>query len=453
MRRRDTERLVTPCTLGQTALLAGPVVEAHESPTIGIDANCAGHQSGRRRDRITRAVVLAVPQSREISPGLNCGLFARDASQSSPIDIRRAGIGKAKPVMDRRPAEGIDDASKAVTRNEFPHRFDRWPEIKRRILIALRAEVVFLPDQEDLHAEAWKVVEGRSLRHNPLPDDLHVIVARKRHRVLFDDHRASLSTRLDILHGPLEIINEKTLAATIGATTDAEGGRRAAELPAAGPLRLSKQCQAVFDFRMGWEREGPKRFLGKFEGLLQTDGYAAYDHVGGPGMVHAGCWAHARRKFFQALELNPKDQSAIGIVAQIDELFKVDRRAREQGPTPEARHAFRLVNSQPLLEEIRSRIEAARAAALPKSLLAKAANYTTSLWPRLNLFLQYPELELSNNWAENAIRPLALGRKNWIHIGSEEAGPRVAAIVSIIETCLVAQHSGSRLTWALSFRA
>ena len=125
----------------------------------------------------------------------------------------------------------------------------------------------------------------------------------------------------------------------------------------------------VFDFRMGREREGPKRFLGNFEGILQTDGYAAYDHVGGPKMVHAACWAHARRKFFQAVELNPKDQSAIGIVAQIDELFNVDRRAREQGLTTEARHALRLVNSQPLLEEIRSRIEAARAAALPKSLL------------------------------------------------------------------------------------
>jgi len=57
---------------------------------------------------------------------------------------------------------------------------------------------------------------------------------------------------------------------------------------------------------MGREREGPKRFLGKFQGLLQTDGYAAYDHAGGPGMVHAGCWAHARRKFFQAVELKPE---------------------------------------------------------------------------------------------------------------------------------------------------
>jgi len=70
-------------------------------------------------------------------------------------------------------------------------------------------------------------------------------------------------------------------------------------------------------------------------------------HVGGPKMAHAGCWAHARRKFFRAVELNPKDQSAIGIVAQIDELFKVDRRAREQGLTPDARRALRLVNFSP----------------------------------------------------------------------------------------------------------
>jgi len=76
----------------------------------------------------------------------------------------------------------------------------------------------------------------------------------------------------------------------------------------------------VFDFRLGREREGPKRFLGNFEGILQSDGYAAYDHVGGPKIVHAACWAHARRKFFQAVELNPQDQTAIGIVAQMDAL-------------------------------------------------------------------------------------------------------------------------------------
>ena len=68
-------------------------------------------------------------------------------------------------------------------------------------------------------------------------------------------------------------------------------------------------------------------------------------------------------------------------------------------------------------------------------MLAKACNYTLTLWMRLTRFLEYPELELSNNWAENAIHPVALGRKNWIHMGSEQAGPRVAAIVSIMEAC------------------
>ena len=191
----------------------------------------------------------------------------------------------------------------------------------------------------------------------------------------------------------------------------------------------------VFDFRMGREREGPRRFLGNFEGILQSDGYAAYDHVGGPNIVHAACWAHARRKFFQAVELNPKDQSAIGIVARIDELFGVDARARDQALSQEERQLLRLDKSKPLLEQIKTQIQTARSDALPKSALAKACNYTLTLWTRLSRFLDYPQLELSNNVAENSMRPVAIGRRNWIHIGSEQAGPRVAAIVSVVETC------------------
>jgi transposase len=191
----------------------------------------------------------------------------------------------------------------------------------------------------------------------------------------------------------------------------------------------------VFDFRLGREREGPKRFLGNFEGILQSDGYAAYDHVGGPKIVHAACWAHARRKFFQAVELNPQDQTAIGIVAQMDRLFEIEAEAREQVLSREDHHTLRLEKSKPLLDEIKSQIEVARLGALPKSVLAKACNYTLTLWTRLTRFLEHPVLELSNNLAENAMRPVALGRRNWIHIGSEDAGPRVAAIISIVETC------------------
>src|SRR3954471_11567004 len=82
----------------------------------------------------------------------------------------------------------------------------------------------------------------------------------------------------------------------------------------------------VFDFRLGRGRDGPQRFLGQFEGILQTDGYAAYEQVGGPRIVHACCWAHARRKFMEALKLRPEDRVATRIVARIDELFSIGRR-------------------------------------------------------------------------------------------------------------------------------
>jgi len=94
----------------------------------------------------------------------------------------------------------------------------------------------------------------------------------------------------------------------------------------------------VFDFRLGRGRDGPKRFLGQFEGILQTDGYAAYDQIGGPGMVHAACWAHARRQFFEAVQLNPRDPIATPIVARMDELFAVDADARRKALPTAARH-------------------------------------------------------------------------------------------------------------------
>jgi transposase len=192
---------------------------------------------------------------------------------------------------------------------------------------------------------------------------------------------------------------------------------------------------AVFEFRMGRDREGPKEFLGNYEGILQSDGYAAYHQVGGPKIVHAACWAHARRKFVDALKLNALDKGSIEIVDKMDQLFGVDRVARQTGLTLEARQALRNEESRPILEGIKFRIESARMDALPQSARTKACEYTLKLWTRLIRFLDYPELELSNNAAENSMRPVALGRKNWIHLGAKQAGPRVAAIISIVETC------------------
>src|SRR6202049_1762920 len=191
----------------------------------------------------------------------------------------------------------------------------------------------------------------------------------------------------------------------------------------------------VFDFRLGRGRDGPKRFLGQFEGILQTDGYSAYDQIGGPGMVHAACWAHARRQFYEAVQLNPRDPVATPIVARMDELFAVDAEARRKAFNVAVRHVRRQETARPLLDDIRSKIEAAQCVALPSSALNKACQYALTLWKKLTRFLEYPEPELSNNLAENSMRPVALGRKNWIHIGSPQAGPKVAAILSVVESC------------------
>jgi len=193
---------------------------------------------------------------------------------------------------------------------------------------------------------------------------------------------------------------------------------------------------AVFDFRMSRGREGPKQFLGAFAGILQTDDYIAYERgLGGSGMVHAACWSHARRHFVDAVKLNKQDAGSIRAVELMDKLFLIDAQAREEKMDHAARHVLRQEKAPPLLDEIREHILATSKTLLPRSKAAQACNYTLALWKKLTLFLEYPQLELSNNLAENSMRPVATGRRNWIHIGSPQAGPRVAAILSVIESC------------------
>jgi transposase len=191
----------------------------------------------------------------------------------------------------------------------------------------------------------------------------------------------------------------------------------------------------VFNFRLGRGREGPEQFLEQFNGILQTDGYAAYNHIGGPKMVHAVCWSHARRKFVDAVKLHPQDVAATRVVKRMDDLFAFDAEARAVKMDHAARHILRQQKAPALLDDIRAQILVAQKTALPKSATGKAANYTRALWSRLTRFLDHPELELSTNLAENSMRPIAVGRKNWIHLGSAQAGPKIAAIFSVVESC------------------
>lgn len=193
--------------------------------------------------------------------------------------------------------------------------------------------------------------------------------------------------------------------------------------------------ETVFEFRLGRGREGPQKFLGQWEGILQTDGYQAYDNIGGPKMLHVGCWAHARRKFVDAVKVNPQDAAAVKMVTRMDALFVVDREARQQQLSAEARLALRREHAESWAEEIRQECVALSKTALPKSALGQAAAYTLNQWPKLWRCFEHADVELSNNLAENSMRPVALGRKNWLHVGSAQAGPKVAAIISVVESC------------------
>jgi transposase len=193
--------------------------------------------------------------------------------------------------------------------------------------------------------------------------------------------------------------------------------------------------ETVFDFRMGRERDGPMKFLGQWEGILQTDGYQAYDRVGGPKLVHVGCWAHARRKFVDAVKVNKDDGEAFRMVERMDALFTVDRQAREMGLSAEERIEWRRNNAWQWAEEIHAKCVELAGTELPKSSLGKAVTYTRNMWIKLKRCLEHGEVELSNNLAENSMRPVALGRKNWLHVGSERSGPKVAAILTVVESC------------------
>jgi hypothetical protein len=152
-------------------------------------------------------------------------------------------------------------------------------------------------------------------------------------------------------------------------------------------------------------------------------------------MVHACCWSHSRRHFVDAVKLNKQDTDSIRTVELIDKLFLIDAQAREEKMNHAARHLLRQEKAPPLLDEIREHILATSKTVLPRSKAGQACNYSLALWKKLTCFLDHPQLELSNNVAENSMRPISIGRKNWIHIGSPQAGPRVAAILSVIESC------------------
>jgi transposase len=145
-----------------------------------------------------------------------------------------------------------------------------------------------------------------------------------------------------------------------------------------------------------------------------------------------GCWAHARRGFHEALG---ESRAAAWIIGQIGQLYAVEKHLREQNAGPQLRAALREWQSRPILARLRRALEVVRRRVLPKSLLGQAIDYALSRWEALTRYVADGRLEIDNNLCENAIRPTAVGKKNFLFVGHPQAGQRSAVIYSVLGSC------------------
>ncbi|QDV34420.1 Transposase IS66 family protein [Tautonia plasticadhaerens] len=188
---------------------------------------------------------------------------------------------------------------------------------------------------------------------------------------------------------------------------------------------------ALYDYTADRSRDGPERFLGDYRGYLQADAYSGYDRIYSRGVVEVGCWAHARRKFFDARTSDP--ERAHEALARIRLLYEVE--AAGKGRDEAGLLALRRERSVPLLDRLGTWLEEQARRVLPKSPIGGAIGYARSNWAALNRFTEAGFLSIDNNASERAVKPVAIGRKNWLFAGSEGGGRTAAILFSLASTC------------------
>ena len=191
---------------------------------------------------------------------------------------------------------------------------------------------------------------------------------------------------------------------------------------------------AVFDYQNSRSSRGPTAFLENFQGTLQTDGYTGYNELGKrEGVTLLACMAHARRYFDKALD---NDKSSAEYALQIiQQLYEIERHLKESGLNQKAIKEYRKEHALPILTSWKKWLDQQQLLLTPKSPIGKAVNYTLSLWSRLIKYINEGNYLIDNNRIENLIRPLALGRKNYLFAGSHDAAQRAAMMYSFFATC------------------
>ena len=191
---------------------------------------------------------------------------------------------------------------------------------------------------------------------------------------------------------------------------------------------------AFYDFTWKRNSEGPLRLLANYQGYLQADAAPAYDEVYAKlPITEVGCWAHARRKFKQAVRTSPKEASQV--MVWIGELYGIERSAKKKRLDDDQRRVLRQERARAILERIHQYLNQITVRALPKSPLAEAIGYALRQWDALCRYAEDGSLQIDNNGAENALRPLCVGRKNWLFIGSEAAAHRTMVLLTLVQTC------------------
>ncbi len=189
--------------------------------------------------------------------------------------------------------------------------------------------------------------------------------------------------------------------------------------------------EVYFDYQQGRGRAGPADFLTDYQGALQSDGYAVYDRFDlETGITLLGCMAHARRKFYDARD-NDRKRSE-WMLASIQQLYEIESLVREKGLTYSDRFSLRQEKALPILMEMESWLAQEILAVTPKSTIGKAIGYMTNRWPYLKRYVEDGRYEIDNNLVENAIRPVALGRKNYLFSGSHNGAKRSALFYTLV---------------------
>jgi transposase len=192
--------------------------------------------------------------------------------------------------------------------------------------------------------------------------------------------------------------------------------------------------QVVFEFTMTREQKWAKAFLGNYAGYLQADAFKGYDQLFLGGLIiEVACWAHGRRYFFDAQETDR--ERALWALGQIGLLYDIEREAKERALKPDEVRDLRQERATPILRRIRDWLEREAPRVLPKSPIGQAIHYALSQWKALQVYLEDGNLSIDNNDVENILRGVAIGRKNWLFLGSEGGGEWAATIYSLIESC------------------